>query len=243
MEKWLRRVISQADAAENFFRERVVQGVRELPFFQLYKVQKQMLLLEEVTALLAQQPVHCYVVGGFAYDGLKGKLTSRHADIDMALPRSDADTVSSLLRQNGFTLHAKSPFTTLARSKEGLTIDLYCWKDAGEGMLQFLTSDIVVRIPAEFLKTSQEVELLGIRYPVACNEYLVSSLPFIKNPASAKFVESLPTSVPVSFRTRREFVQLSVEATVHEFCDTPPSRRNSAEIYANPVTRQSAAKF
>ncbi len=219
----MRKAVARVDAAENFIRDGVIQWIRGAPFFPLYKVQKQMLLLEAVTALLARQPVRCWVVGGFAYDGLKGKLTTRHADIDMALHPADADTVFSLLRQNGFSLRAKSPFTTVARNRNGLTIDLYGWKDAGEGMVQYLTSDVLVQIPTEFLDTSQEVELLGIKYRVASNEYLVSVLPFVSKPASVKFLESLRTSSPMHFRTGRETVQLAIEATVHVFCGKLPA--------------------
>lgn len=223
----VRKVISRFDRVEASVRERVMRSVRDLAVFRLYKAQKQMVMLKELAGILAGQPVHCYVVGGFACDGLSGKLTAHHADIDMALLETDAEAVFSLLERNGFRLENKSPYATGVRRK-GMYIDLFRWKNIDENTIQHVTSDIAVRMPSAFLKTSQEVELMGVKYRIPSNEYMVCTLPLTRKAPYIKFLQALVTSAPMEFRSRRETVQISIEATVHEYCGAPPSPTHRA---------------
>jgi aminoglycoside-2''-adenylyltransferase len=215
----LRRVISTLDSAETSIRARAVRTVQSLPVFRAYKAQRQILLLKELAELFEGQQLDCYVVGGFALDGLQGKLTAHHADIDMALLQTDAEAAFSLLRQNGFRLETKSPYATAVR-RDGLYVDLFRWKNIDQSTIQHISSDIVIRMPSAFLTTSQVVELMGVKYRIPSTEYLVSILPLTRKAGYIKFLESLVTSVPMEFR--RATVQISIEATLHEFCGAAP---------------------
>jgi hypothetical protein len=213
---WLRNVVSRFDLAESLVRERVGRRLRRLPLVQFYKSQKHMVLLRELAAMLGEHRFHCYVVGGFAYDGLCGKLTGVHSDIDMAVLHADAAKVISLFRNCGFLVSTKTPYASGAW-RDGLHVDLFHWKDAGDGRIQHMSSDVIVRMPEEYLTTSQEVELLGVRFQIPSNEFLVSTLPFLRKQASRKFVASLDTVAHVDSLVRKETLQMVVEATVHEF--------------------------
>ncbi len=196
-----------------------------------------MLLLKELAELFGGQSVHCYVVGGYALDALGGKLTAHHADIDMALLQTDAEAAFSLLQRNGFHLETKSPYATGVRRK-GLYIDLFRWKNIDQSTIEHISSDIVIRMPSAFLTTSQVVELMGIKFRIPSNEYLVSLLPLTRKARSVQLLESLATSVPIKFHVRREIVQVSIEATLHEFCGTPPlPSRRASEVAENRPPR------
>lgn len=213
---WLRRAISAVEAAESSLREKLRKKIQESHLVRRYKVERQMLLLKELMTLLEDRTRHCYVVGGFAADGLAGRIGRRHSDIDLTFLDTEADVVFSVLRENGYKVNRRTIYSSVAW-KQDLHVDLFEWKDAGAGMVQHMAVGKIVRVPAEFLGCGQSVELLGVRYRIPCNEYLVSALPFVSVPAHRKLFLSLPLEAPLRAGEWKETIDVPTEVTIHEF--------------------------
>ncbi|MEZ5399543.1 MAG: hypothetical protein R2729_07720 [Bryobacteraceae bacterium] len=219
--------ISRIDLAESRLREQLSRRLRSLPAIRAFKSQKQMVLLREVAELQTQERMSFCVVGGLAYDALAGHLTSIHSDIDLSLHYQDADEAAEMLASRGFAVAPKSAYAAGAL-REGQYLDLFYWRDAGEGRIEHVSGGTAVRMPRSFLAAGQEVELSGIRFRVPSNEYMVSTLPLIQKARHREFVAALPTRVTLECSRRRETIRISMEATVHEYAATVQGRRAEA---------------
>lgn len=64
--------------------------------------------LGRISKLLENNNTFYSVMGGFAVDGHKGRLTRAHNDIDMLCYRKDVDLIKGLLGEQGFHFSEKS---------------------------------------------------------------------------------------------------------------------------------------
>lgn len=212
----LTSAILRIDALESRLRKLVLRRFESLPVLVRYKTIKQIEFLKAVCAILDRSGAAYGVVGGFAYDGKRGAVSRMHKDLDVAFVADQRSAIESALARAGYSLRRWSPFITVAE-KGRFHIDLYEWKVRTHELVESLMLDNVVRIPRRFLENTQTVELMGVRYRIVSNEYLISALPFIPGEMDRAFVTSLPTSAPLEFRTSSEVITVSTEVTVHEY--------------------------
>jgi hypothetical protein len=81
--------------------------------------------IESIDATFEQNGMDYWLFGGWAVDFHAGRMTRDHADIDIAIWRTDADTVAQSLVRDGWT-HApgaeQDGYTTYTR--DGVHVDL-----------------------------------------------------------------------------------------------------------------------
>jgi hypothetical protein len=212
----LTSAILRIDALESRLRKLVRRRLESIPVLVRYKTIKQIEFLKEVCAILDRSGAAYGVVGGFAYDGKRGAVSRMHKDLDVAFVADQRGAVESALNRAGYSLRRWSPFITVAE-KGRFHVDLYEWKIRDKGLVESMMLDNVIRIPRQFLENTQTVELMGVRYRIVSNEYLLSSLPFIPGEIDRTFVASLPTSAPLEFKTSAEMITVTTEVTVHEY--------------------------
>jgi len=70
--------------------------------------QQQLACLADVTALLHDRGIDCWLFGGWAVDFHVGAVTRRHSDIDLAVWANDAEALQSALTSRGW-VHAPGP--------------------------------------------------------------------------------------------------------------------------------------
>lgn len=69
----------------------------------------QLSLIEEVSQLLRNAGVPCWLFGGWGVDFLAGCITRPHEDVDFMILKEDAPRVEQLLSEQGFT-HLEHPY-------------------------------------------------------------------------------------------------------------------------------------
>jgi hypothetical protein len=183
--------------------------------FSWFRTRRQTALLAELADLFERRRTPCAIVGGFAIAALAGKTSRTHGDIDIAFLHRDRDRVFGVLEEAGFRVRAKNPCSSGA-ARRGLQIDLFHWRDAGDGRILHLTSDVAVRMPESFLTETQEVRLNGIRFRIPSMAYMASTLPFVQRPESRRFLQKLAADLPLQLDAKREQIDLTIAVTVHE---------------------------
>ena len=71
---------------------------------------KKINLLNQVTGLIHQHRLDCFVTGGFAYDGLRGKISQSHADLDIGFLENNRGPIFQAFQSEGFSILEKSNY-------------------------------------------------------------------------------------------------------------------------------------
>ena len=80
----------------------------------------------DVLAALRSRGLRCWVDGGWGVDGLLGRQTRFHGDLDLVVPRDELGRVQALLTDLGYEVHRSWLPTSLAfRHPAGQEVDLH----------------------------------------------------------------------------------------------------------------------
>lgn len=116
----------------------------------------------EIVMHFNQHHIEVCIDGGWGVDALLGKQTRRHADLDIAIPHADVESVRVLLEARGYTDVPRDdtrPCNFVLGDDLGHLIDIHTYTFDSEGRLIF-----GVEYPLESLNGSGAVN----GYPVRC---------------------------------------------------------------------------
>ena len=226
------KTLLRIETMESRMRHWAAGRLKRMPALIKYKTLKQLEFLKEVCDHLDRVGAKYCVAGGFAFDGRRGSLTRMHKDVDIAFVEEQRSVIVAALSEHGFRIRRWSPFITNA-DKGRLDVDLYEWKPCGNGRLECMMLDTVVRIPRAFLEDTWTVELMGVRYQIGSDALLISALPFVQGDSDRAFISSLLTAVPITVKTTTEVFTTTMEATVHEYAEMS---NGSAVLACRPRT-------
>jgi len=177
---------------------------------------RQLQTIESLSRSFAVKGLACYFVGGYALDALRGRITREHRDLDLVLLEAEREPTFDILEDHGFSIRMKAPFVWIA-IRDNVTIDLFCWKDAGAGMIQHVGScGVGVRLPGAFWTSGREIALRGARFTIPSNDYLACMWPLTHEEFDIKFGNELPTSAPLQCRVQTERMD-GMDAKIYEF--------------------------
>jgi hypothetical protein len=207
---------------------RTKAGFNRIPMLAHLAARKHLRLIDDLSRSFSANNLTCYVAGGYALDAMRGKLTRWHRDMDIAVLDRDADTALSMLKNRGFTICIKAP-DVWGANREDLAVDVFKWKSLDNGMVEHVAqcvqsedhgvrvrSAFGCRMPVKFLTSTRPVELLGVRFMVPSNEYVVSVYrAYRANERDLEFLDTLRKTVRLQHRESKE-VLYGVKTTMYE---------------------------
>lgn len=225
------------DHLEVSLRHKAEQLLYKLPWVWRFKMIKKLMFLDELYRLLAQHKIEAYVVGGFAYDGIRGRLTRPHADIDICLLDDDLPHAIEYLGRHGYRLECYSPYKYRVW-KFGLYGDLYVWRRCGYESIEHLTGDKGVRIPKAFFRAGGAVSLSGVEFRIPTIEYMTSALIFMEDDENRRYFHDqdrhyLMTLLRAPIEPPQiglEEKQVTFAVTMHDFCVDSPSAGSAGSV-------------
>ena len=91
--------------------------------------QTQLVLLNELTALLDDAHVRFWLRGGWALDFHAGRITRGHGDIDLVARPRQRFRIRKILEENGYRVERLADFASIHFSKRGQEMSLaFTWK-------------------------------------------------------------------------------------------------------------------
>lgn len=177
-ESWYWPILRRIDRWEIRFRAKIRRAVYSVPFVWRFKMIKTLTALSELYAVLSNHGIEAYVVGGFSYDGLRGKMTRGHADIDISILGEDLERTIEHLTQNGYRVQYCSPYKYRAW-KNGIYGELFIWHKCEDGSLENLSENKGVRVPRDYFREGQTVCLDGVTFKIPSMELMRVGLVFM----------------------------------------------------------------
>jgi lincosamide nucleotidyltransferase A/C/D/E len=88
--------------------------------------------------LLVARGITVWIDGGFCVDALVGHTTREHSDLDIAVERQEADVLSAVLQNEGFSQIARedsSPWAfVLSDGRRNVDVHVFAYDDAGKNV-------------------------------------------------------------------------------------------------------------
>jgi hypothetical protein len=215
----LLKAIIKLDHIEKRVRRSLFDVLRSMPGILHFKMVEKLKCLKELSDIVNSLDAQCYIVGGWAYDAKRGRLTKYHNDFDIALLESDMASIFSVLEREGFIIHQITPFLYIGE-KNGMKVDLFIWKEVVEGFIECMEHGNLVRIPRSFFSDFEDVELYGIKFKTLSNEFLASLAPLTRSLKTRQYLASLSTKHPLQFNKRPDEITIQAKVLVHEL-DVP----------------------
>lgn len=132
--------------------------------------------VNDIAKSFENNSVRYMIVGGYAIDGKKGKITRYHDDVDMLVLENEYHKIMEAVQKLGYKLIKKYNSTCLfKKNKEGemkpSKIHLSFLKRRGK----FAVSEgriATTRFPINWFDKSQTVEIKGVRFNIVTDELL-----------------------------------------------------------------------
>jgi hypothetical protein len=110
------------------------------------------------------------VIGGFAFEAKRGKVTRAHEDLDVICKKEDEDKVMKLVKEEGFVISNKLNNRYKIGKKDGSKIDLYLAEADGDKRVTH-GKRMSLSFPKDLLGF-QAAKLLDLDLKLAPNEIL-----------------------------------------------------------------------
>lgn len=144
--------------------------------------------LKKFLCILNDANVSYFVSGGVGLDGLRGKLTRKHKDIDVYMFKSDLTRLFKKLKTSGYRCFRK--LNKFEIQGNGILVDILPL--VNEKNMVYLKGNIAdTRFPKEIFENYLEGKLDGITFRVAPGEIFALEMPYSKHPEDKKYAASL----------------------------------------------------
>lgn len=158
--------------------------------------------LKELTECLEKNKINYSVFAGFAFDGLRGKITRNHRDIDILVLKKDFDKIKKILESLDYDYEIINERLRATR-KDGAKVDLE--------MVSIQRNEIIIsgkykltKIPLELFKKAQKGRIGNLAFNVASNEILKLFLQYDQKGNDKEFLEKMPIDNVLFNKIKRE---------------------------------------
>jgi len=167
---------------------------------------------------VALEGIRGAVGGGWAIDGLRGRVSRIHNDIDIVVLSEDRDRLADNLERAGFRSIAPWwPHSMRLKSEDNLTVDLLVWRPIDGGRVEWVGSGGVIRTPIEWLTEVRLVELSGVTFPIPRNEHFRAIAPLVSREYEREYLLSLPVEGSWKVAETNETLRVTLDAIVREY--------------------------
>lgn len=138
----------------------------------------------EFLELIAKTNLNYFVFGGVGLDGLRGKWTREHKDIDMYFFEEDFDKLVEFIKKNNYKIFRKSlksgKCTKFEIHGKNLVVDVLVIKKEGDFRVLIGTVGDC-KIPNEIFKNPGVGKLEGVSFRTVPNEIFVFEMGYSKS--------------------------------------------------------------
>jgi len=139
--------------------------------------------LKKFLCILNDASVSYFVSGGVGLDGLRGKLTREHKDLDVYMFESDLTRLFQKLKNCGYSCFRK--LNKFEIQGDGIIVDILPL--VNEKNTAYLKGNIAdTRFPKEIFENYLEGNLDGITFQVVPGEIFALEMPYSKHPEDKK---------------------------------------------------------
>lgn len=120
--------------------------------------------------MLKRNKIEYWVFGGFALDGIRGKITRNHEDIDIYLHSTDLDKLIDLFNSENHKFYKREEMYFVESA--GLKLEIVILTDEKD-MIIANGNHTRVRYPKEMFSKDNDVSIDGFAFRIVPNEVLV----------------------------------------------------------------------